>query len=67
LIEQAVATGEAALGPDHPGVAVFRGSLGGVLNELGDWLGAAAQNEQVLAILRATLGPTHPDVVNAEI
>jgi Tetratricopeptide repeat len=60
--ERALEIGEAALGPDHPRVAAWRNSLGGVLRELGDVNGARAQYEPALAISEAALGPDHPTV-----
>ena len=60
--ERALAIGEAALGPDHPQVAVWRNNLGGVLWALGDLEGARVQYERALAISEAALGPEHPTV-----
>jgi hypothetical protein len=61
-LERSLAIGEAALGPDHPHVAAWRGHLGGVLQDLGDLTGARAQYERSLAISEAALGPDHPTV-----
>jgi tetratricopeptide (TPR) repeat protein len=62
VAEQALALTEAALGPDHPNVAVGRSSLGRVLQALGDLVGARVQFERALAIDEVALGPDHPDV-----
>jgi tetratricopeptide (TPR) repeat protein len=62
LSQRALAIDEAALGPDHPDVAVRRNNLGSVLLDLGDFTGAKAQLEQALAIDEAALGPDHPAV-----
>jgi Tetratricopeptide repeat len=50
--------GEAALGPDHPAVATYRGNLGNMLQALGDLEGARAQYERMLTVSEAALGPT---------
>src|SRR4029077_7422940 len=60
--ERALAISEAALGPDHPDVAIWRSNLGGVLQVLGDLPGAREQYERALAISEAALGPDHPTV-----
>jgi hypothetical protein len=52
--------GEAALGPDHPDVGVWRNNLGGVLRDLGDLDGARTQLERAVQIGEAALGPDHP-------
>jgi hypothetical protein len=62
LLQQALAIGEAALGPDHPDVGTLRNNLGAVLQALGDLSGAREQYERALAISKAALGPDHPDV-----
>ena len=54
--------GEAALGPDHPDVGIWRNNLGLVLQDLGDLAGARAQFERALTVGEATLGPDHPTV-----
>ncbi|MDF2743445.1 MAG: ATP/GTP-binding protein [Actinomycetia bacterium] len=61
--ERVLAIGEAALGPDHPAVATYRGNLGNVLQALGDLEGARAQYERMLTVSEAALGPDHPTVV----
>jgi Tetratricopeptide repeat len=60
--ERALAVGEAALGPDHREMVVWRGNLGRVLQDLGDLAGARVQLERALAIGEAALGPDHPNV-----
>jgi hypothetical protein len=57
-----LAIDEAALGPDHPRVALDRNNLGLLLRELGDLDGAKTQLERALAIDEAALGPDHPRV-----
>jgi tetratricopeptide (TPR) repeat protein len=61
-LKRALAIGEAALGPDHPNVAIWRASLGNVLWALGDLQGARVQLERALAIGEAALEPNHPTV-----
>ena len=60
--EEALAIGEAALGPDHSNVAIRRSNLGRVLQALGDLAGARVQLERALEIGEAALGPDHPTV-----
>ena len=60
--EQAIRTGEDALGPGHPMVAKFLANLGAVQTELGDYAAAQVSLERALEILGRTLGPDHPDV-----
>jgi tetratricopeptide (TPR) repeat protein len=63
--EQALRVYEAALGPNHPMVAVAVGNLGSVLRDQGDLIGARALFERSLRIREAALGPDHPLVVIA--
>jgi tetratricopeptide (TPR) repeat protein len=63
-LERALAVSEAALGPDHPDVAIRRNNLGGLLHALGDLEGAKAELERALVIGEAALGSEHPDVAN---
>jgi len=60
--ERAIALAEAALGPDHPEVAIDVNNLGGVLQDQGDLPGARACLERALRIDEAALGPDHPTV-----
>lgn len=60
--EQALKIGEAALGPDHPHVAIYANNFGEVLYDLGDMAGARANYEQALKIGEALSGPDHPQV-----
>jgi len=62
MYERAIAIDEAALGPDHPNVAIRLNNLGNVLREQGDLAGAKALYERALAIGEAALGPDHPQV-----
>jgi tetratricopeptide (TPR) repeat protein len=57
LIEQAVATGEAALGPNHPDVAIRHHNLGSILGDLGDLAAARAEYERALEMLRPPCTP----------
>src|SRR5688572_4187794 len=61
-LEQALRSGEAALGPDHPDVATTLSDLGSVLHALGDLDMARAHLERALRIRERALGPDHPDV-----
>jgi tetratricopeptide (TPR) repeat protein len=58
--ERALVIGEAALGPNHPNVAIKVNNLGSVLHALGDLEGARAAYERALAIFGRFLGPDHP-------
>jgi hypothetical protein len=60
--EQALQIGEAALGHDHPEVAVWHSNLGSVLADLGDLVGARAELDRAIQIGQATLGPDHRNV-----
>ncbi|HJQ23982.1 MAG TPA: FxSxx-COOH system tetratricopeptide repeat protein [Blastocatellia bacterium] len=60
--ERALAIDKAALGPDHPNVAIHLSNLGGVLQDQGDLAGAKVRFERALAIDEAAFGPNHPDV-----
>jgi len=62
MYERALAIDEAALGPNHPNVAIRLNNLGEVLREQGDLSGAKALYERALAIDEAALGPNHPKV-----
>jgi len=62
MFERAIAIDEAALGPNHPTVAIRLNNLGGVLQDQGDLTGAKALFERALAISEAALGPNHPTV-----
>jgi tetratricopeptide (TPR) repeat protein len=60
--EQALKVGEAALGPEHPRVAIYLSNQGIVLKELGDLPQARANYERALKIDEAAYGPNHPNV-----
>lgn len=62
LLEQALASGQAAFGPDHLLVAQTLRNLGVVLTDKGDYAAAARTLERALRIRRMLLGPEHPDV-----
>ena len=59
--ERALQISEAALGPDHPDVALAQQPRRGAAT-LGDLAGARAQLERALQISEAALGPDHPDI-----
>jgi tetratricopeptide (TPR) repeat protein len=60
--QRALEIDQAALGPDHPNVAIRVNNLGGVLQALGDLEGAKDHYQRALEIDEADLGPDHPDV-----
>ena len=53
------ASSQAALGPDHLDVGVWRNTLGHLMNEMGLLDEARVQLEQAVAIGVAALGPNH--------
>jgi serine/threonine protein kinase/tetratricopeptide (TPR) repeat protein len=62
LLEQALASGRAAFGPEHVRVAQTLHDLGVVLTDKGDYAAAGRSLEQALAMRRRLLGPEHADV-----
>ncbi len=62
LLEQALASGNAAFNGDHVDVAQTLHDLGVVLADKGDYAAAAQRLEQSLAMRRRLLGDEHPDV-----
>ena len=60
--EQALRVAEAALGPEHPRVAIYVNNLGGLLKQLGDLAGARANYERALKIDEAVYGRDDPNV-----
>ena len=62
LLEQALASGRAAYGPEHVDIAQTLHDLGVVLADKGDYAGAAQRLEQALAMRRRLLGNDHADV-----
>ncbi len=62
LYEQALAIREAALGPDHPAVAMSLNNLANLYVSLGEPEKGRPLHERALAIREAALGPDHPDV-----
>jgi Tfp pilus assembly protein PilF len=60
--ERALAIGEAALGPNHPNVAIRLNNLGMVLESQGDFAGAKSLYQRALAIGEAAFGLDHPQV-----
>jgi serine/threonine protein kinase/Tfp pilus assembly protein PilF len=62
LLEQALASGRKAFGPDHPRVAQTLHDLGVLLAEKGDSAAAAESLEEALSMRRRLLTAQHPDV-----
>ncbi|MEU7739081.1 tetratricopeptide repeat protein [Nonomuraea sp. NPDC049158] len=62
LSSRTLAIIEAALGPDHPSVAVCLGNLASSLSDLGRPGEAVPLEERALAITEAALGRDHPSV-----
>jgi serine/threonine-protein kinase len=62
LLEQALASGLHAFGPEHVRVADTLAYLGVVLADRGDYTGAGRRLEAALAMRRKLLGGEHPDV-----
>ena len=62
LLEQALASGHAAYGPQHVDLAQTLHDLGVVLADKGDYAEAAERLEQALAMRRRLLGNEHQDV-----
>ena len=62
LAEQALIISEAALGPDHPTVAIRLSNLALIIRRLGHLEEARPLAERAVAISEAALGPDHPDV-----
>jgi len=60
--ERALQIDEAALGPNHPAVAIRVNNLGSALQALGDNAGARMAFERALQIDEAAFGPDHPVV-----
>jgi serine/threonine-protein kinase len=64
LLEQALAAGRAAFGPDHASVAQTLNDLGALAAEKGDNQAAAVSLESALAIRRRVFGPEHTNVAD---
>jgi eukaryotic-like serine/threonine-protein kinase len=62
LLEQALASGEAAFGPEDLTLAQTLNELGAVQTERGDYAGAERSLERALEMRRHLLGPEHGDV-----
>ena len=62
LLEQALASGHAAFGPEHVELAQILHDLGVVLADKGDYVGAAQRLEEALAMRRRLLGNEQADV-----
>jgi len=62
LLEQALASGQTAFGPEHVRVAATLEYLGVVLADRGDYEGASRRLEQALAMQRKLLGGAHADI-----
>ena len=61
LYERAIAIDEAALGPNHPDIAIDLNNLGGVLRAQGDLVGTKTLLDRALRIFREFLGDDHPN------
>jgi hypothetical protein len=59
---EALRISEAALGLEHPNVALIRANLGVALEALGDRAGARSQLQEALRVIEASLDPRHPGV-----
>ena len=64
LLQRALASGRAALGPEHVRVAQTLNDLGGLAAEKGDYQTAVASLESALRIRRTIHGPEHTEVAN---
>ncbi|MBO2466249.1 tetratricopeptide repeat protein, partial [Actinomadura violacea] len=62
MLTTAATISEAALGPDHPDVAISLGNLAATHRDLGRAAEALPLEERALAITETALGPDHPDV-----
>jgi tetratricopeptide (TPR) repeat protein len=60
LFQRALKIDEAALGPDHPSVAIRLNNLAGLYQATGRYGEAEPLYERALAILEARLAPGHP-------
>ncbi|MFD5634601.1 tetratricopeptide repeat protein [Streptomyces sp. NPDC127077] len=61
LEEVALGITEAAVGPDHPDIALCLGNLASTFRDLGRHAEALPLAERALAITEAAVGPDHPD------
>ena len=64
LLEQALASGRVAFGPDHASIAQTLNDLGGLAAEKGDYQAAAANLEAALTIRRRIYGGEHAEVAD---
>ena len=64
LLERALIAGQAAFGPEHPGVAQTLNDLGALAAEKGDYKTAAASLESALSMRRRIYGPEHTNVAD---
>ena len=64
LLEQALASGRAAFGPEHVSVAQTLNDLGAVAAEKGDYQTAIASLESALSIRRKIYGAEHTNVAD---
>jgi serine/threonine protein kinase/tetratricopeptide (TPR) repeat protein len=62
LLEQAIASGEQAFGPEHLRLAQALNELGAVLTERGEYAAAERSLQRALDMRRDLLGPEHADV-----
>jgi len=61
-IEKSLATSQAAMGKDHPDVALALSSLGGLAQAMGAWDEAIQHHQRALEILVEIRGPKHEQV-----
>jgi tetratricopeptide (TPR) repeat protein len=64
LLEQALSSGRAAFGAEHPSVAQTLTDLGALAAEKGDYKTAAASLESALSLRRKIYGPAHTAVAD---
>jgi tetratricopeptide (TPR) repeat protein len=64
LLEQALASGRVAFGPEHVAVAQTLNDLGALAAERGDYETATASLESALRMRRTIHGPVHTEVAN---
>ncbi len=65
LYRQALALQEAALGPEHPLLALGLSRLAGVLREGGAFAEAEAVQRREVALMMQALGPEHPETAGS--
>ena len=66
LYERDLAITEAALGKDHPSVAISLVNMSESVVMAGDLTGAAAMLTRAVTIFQTKLGPDHPNTITAQ-